>query len=99
MVLVGEKTRYLYKFVRWEIEQALALKLPTIVVNLNGLRQQDRDRCPSLLSDALAVHVSFNARIMQHALETWPAYHEQLTRTGRNGPFFYEVAEYSRLGL
>ena len=36
ILLIGEKTRYLYKFVRWEIEQALARELPIIAVNLNG---------------------------------------------------------------
>ena len=34
-VIIGESTRYLYKFVRWEMEQALALDLPIIGVNLN----------------------------------------------------------------
>lgn len=41
VVLIGENTRYLYRFVRWEMEQALDLGLPIIGVNLNGLRQQD----------------------------------------------------------
>ena len=35
MVLVGEKTKNLYKFVRWEIELAIKLGLPIIVANLN----------------------------------------------------------------
>ena len=39
VLLVGESTRYLYKFVRWEIEQAISLDLPIIVVNINGLSQ------------------------------------------------------------
>ena len=38
VLLVGEKTKYLYKYVKWEIEQALSLNLPIIVVNLNGKR-------------------------------------------------------------
>ena len=28
VLLIGEKTRYLYKFVRWEIDQALSRNLP-----------------------------------------------------------------------
>ena len=42
VVLIGEKTRYLYKFVRWEMEQALSLDLPIIGVNLNGGSCQER---------------------------------------------------------
>ena len=30
ILLVGEKTKNLYKFVRWEIEQALVMELPII---------------------------------------------------------------------
>ena len=34
ILLVGEHTKNLYKFVRWEIETAIAMDLPIIVVNL-----------------------------------------------------------------
>lgn len=35
VLLIGSNTRYLRKFVKWEIETALRLKLPIICVNLN----------------------------------------------------------------
>jgi hypothetical protein len=44
VLLVDENTRYLYKFVRWEIEQALSREVPIIAVNLNGKRSRDTDR-------------------------------------------------------
>jgi len=99
VVLVGPNTRYLVKFVRWEMEQALSLKLPIIGVNLNGLRQQDPERCPPTIRQELAVYISFNPAIMQHALEHWPSDHLQLLRQGKNGPYFYPSSIYSRLGL
>lgn len=38
VVLIGEHTRYLYRFVRWELEQAIELNIPIVAVNLyNGL--------------------------------------------------------------
>lgn len=40
VLLVGETTRYLYKFVRWEIEQAISREMPIIAVNLNGKRSR-----------------------------------------------------------
>jgi hypothetical protein len=49
VILVGERTRYLYKFVLWEIQQALSRDLPIIVVNLNGTRFMDEERCPPVL--------------------------------------------------
>jgi hypothetical protein len=38
IVLIGEKTKNLYKYVRWEIEVAMELNLPIIAVYLNGIR-------------------------------------------------------------
>jgi len=97
--LVGENTRYLYKFVRWEIEQAISRALPIIVVNLNGKRSMDADRCPPLLKDELAVHISFNASIMQHALENWPDSYENLRIQRKTGAYYYGDDIYNRLGL
>ncbi len=99
VVLIGESTRYLYKFVRWEMEQALALDLPIIGVNLNGLRFQDSERCPPIIRDKLAIHISFNARILQHALETWSGNHNSLKQQGRSGPYYYKQNIYTSLGL
>jgi hypothetical protein len=97
VLLVGENTRYLNKFVRWEIEQAISRKMPIIVVNLNGEKSIDKDRCPPLLRDALAIHISFNAAIMQHALENWPASDASLRREQKSGPYYYKDDVYKRL--
>lgn len=98
VVLIGESTRYL-RFVDWEIRQALERHVPIIGVNLNGLRFQDRDRCPDILRDKLAVHISFNALILQHALTTWPTYHASFRQQGKSGPYYYEQSHYTKLGL
>ena len=50
VLLVGESTKYLYKFVKWEIEQAIKREMPIIVVNLNGIRSHDTSHCPSILT-------------------------------------------------
>ena len=97
VLLIGEKTRYLRKFVPWEIDQALRCNLPIICVNINGKRSQDESTCPSRLRNELAIYISFNARILQHALENWPAKHSEL-RPG-NGPYYYKESVYHRLGL
>jgi hypothetical protein len=99
VLLVGENTRYLRKFVLWEIEQALKRGLPIIAVNLNGRRFMDSDRCPPILAGALAVHLSFNAAIVQHALENWPATDASCRAAGKSGPYYYKDDTYKRLGL
>jgi hypothetical protein len=99
ILLVGESTRYLRKFVLWEIEQALKRQMPIIIVNLNGMRSMDRDRCPGVLTTALAIHVSFNAAMMEHALQNWPSSDASLRNQKRTGPFYYEESVYLGLGL
>lgn len=100
ILLIGERTRYLTKFVLWEIEQAMSLSLPIICVNLNGLRQMDTNRCPPILQDKLAIHISFNAAIMEHALENWPSYHETYKRDSVKIMPYYFVSEiYGKVGL
>lgn len=99
VVLIGERTRYLTKFVRWEMEQALLLSMPIIAVNLNGLRWRDDDRCPPIIREELAMHISYNPAIMQLALEEWPGEDQILRRRGRSGPFYYFPEVYNQLGL
>lgn len=99
VLLVGEHTRYLYKYVRWEIEQAIKRELPIIVVNINGKRSMDSERCPSIVRDELAVHVSFNAKILQYALENWPGAAAKHKRNGESGAWYYRDEVYRELGL
>ena len=99
VVLIGDKTRYLYRFVRWEMEQALSLRLPIVGVNLNGLRWQDSDMCPPVIRDKLAVYISFNALIVEYALENWLDQHYLLQHKNVTGPHYYAENIYKGLGL
>ena len=99
VLLVGEHTRYLYKYVRWEIEEALKRELPCIVVNLNGKRSMDSERCPPIIRDELAIHISFNAHILQYALENWPCSDREKRMANETGAYYYKDIVYERLGL
>ena len=104
VLLVGEGTRNLYKFVRWEIEQAIKYDLPIIVVNLpktpggEGKRSMDSDRCPKIARETLAIHVSFRSKILQQALENWPDSHKSHKNDRENGPYYYKDKVYENLG-
>ena len=98
VLLVGEHTKYLYRYVRWEIEQAIKRELPIIVVNINGMRCMDEDLCAAIVKNELAIHVSFNAKILQYALEKWPANVDQY-KGQINGPYYYKGEVYASLGL
>lgn len=98
VVLIGESTRYLTKFVKWELEVALRLGLPVIGVNLNGSRQMD-DRCPPTIRDQLVVYISFNHKIIEHAMAHWPDEFHRLRSEGTTGNRHYTDDVYRQLGL
>lgn len=99
LLLVGEKTKLNRKFIPWEIDQALKRELPIVVANLNGVRQFDKDHCPNTLCDELAVHVSFNAAIIQYAFDNWPDSDRQKRIAGDSGAYRYIDRVYTDLGL
>jgi len=99
VVLVGNNTKYLYKFVRWEIEQAIKRDIPIIVVNINSKRSKDLNLCPSILDDELAVFVSFNQKIIEHAIDSWYDNHYECRTAGNSGAYYYNDSIYRDLGL
>jgi len=99
IVLVGEKTKNLYKFVRWEIEVAIEKGMPIIAVNLNGKKSRDDDRCPAILHGALAVHVPFRPTIVNHAIKNWPGQYATHKKRGDTGAYYYDDSIYTSLGL
>lgn len=76
IVLIGEKTKNLYKYVRWEMELALNMDIPIIAVNINGKNGIDKELCPAILKDKLVVHVPFKKDAILNAMENWPSYYD-----------------------
>lgn len=99
ILLVGDSTRYLYKFVKWEIDQAISRKIPIIVVNLNGKRQLDKDKCPPILVNQTALHISFNQKIIENALNNWINQLDKINNENKSGAFYYSEEIYKNLGL
>jgi len=99
ILLVGDSTKNLYKFVRWEIEQAIKRNIPIIVVNLNGKKSMDSHHCPTILRDELAIHVSFHQKIIEYAINNWESTDISYKSSGRTGAYYYEDSVYQQLGL
>lgn len=101
VLLLGEHTKYLTRFVKWEVEHALYLGLPIIVVNLNGNRNVDKERMPSWLKNELCLSCSFNQKILQYSLENWEYYHNLYKKdyVKRNENYLWGQEIYYKLGL
>ena len=99
VLLVGEGTKYLYKFVRWEIEQAIKREIPIIVVNLNRKKSKDSNLCPSILDGELSIHVSFNQKIIETAINNWYESDRRYRAQGQTGAHYYPDSVYNEIGL
>jgi len=97
VLLVGDNTKNLYKFVRWEIEQAIKRKIPIIVVNLNGKKSKDSNLCPAILNNELAIYVSFNQKIIEYAIDNWGASDANHKKVGETGAYYYKNSVYEQL--
>lgn len=99
VVLIGQNTKNLRKYVPWEIEIAIKANLPIIAVNLNGLRRFDPTRCPATLRDELSIHIPFGVAIAQYALDHWPVFHAKYRSQQESGPHRYNQSVYDGLAL
>ncbi len=102
VVLIGQSTRHLFKFVRWEMAQAVKQGIPIIAVNLNGKKSLDTKRCPPIIRDELVMHISFNQKILKYALKNWPDQHKNIKASGKDedvGPYYYQDSIYKKLNI
>jgi hypothetical protein len=98
IVLIGESTKNLYRYIRWELDVALGKDLPIIAVNLNGLRSQDNNLCPPIIKDKYVVHIPFKMKIIQYALDNFPAEYRR-RNVNEEGARYYNDTVYQNLGL
>ncbi|ELY2010071.1 TIR domain-containing protein [Flavobacterium psychrophilum] len=99
VVLIGENTKNLYKYVRWEIEWAIENDIAIVAVNLNNKKQMDNALCPPLLKDKLAIHIPFGQKIMNYALNNWPSSSANHKKNGDTGAYTYKDSVYTELGI
>lgn len=99
VVLIGESTRYLTKFVKWEMEQALKLGTPIIAVNLNNLNGIDDSRCPPTIRNHLSLHIPFKQKALEWSIDNWINIHTDLKSQGKNEPRVLSKDLSNKLGL
>lgn len=100
LLLVGDKTRFLRKFLPWEIELARKKDIPIIVVNLNGKREFDDALCPAAIKDnTYTISVAFKMTIIRHALDDFPGRYEANKSTTHSHSHYYVASVYQNLGL
>ncbi|CAK1697270.1 TIR domain-containing protein [Vibrio crassostreae] len=78
VLLVGNHTKNLYKFVRWEIEVAIELDIPIVAVNLCNSNSDTKNTPPILRDRAYFVSIPFEMKKIKYALDNFPSeYHRK----------------------
>lgn len=84
ILLIGENTYRLTKFVKWEIETAKKLNIPIILVVLN-----ENNIIPNWFLNYPAVKVPFNQSRIQFAINNWPIFLEKNKSRKYTGVWHY----------
>lgn len=88
ILLIGEHTKRLTRFVQYEVETAMRQSLPIICVNLNGNKMED-DLSPSWFEDYPRIYIPFEEKIIKYAIENWPKSVNSLPNHGK-GSYYYK---------
>lgn len=99
ILLVGEHTKNLTKFVKWEIEVAIKLELPIIAVNLNNCRGINRNLMPNSLKDQLSISVPYKEKVIKYAMDNWPDADKNHRDNNEIANYVYKDQVYTNLGL
>lgn len=95
VVIIGEHIRNLHEVIRWQIEIALASRLPIIAVNINGMRKMDKNLCPQILKGEQVIHIPFGPKIMQYTMAQWPSHCRQYHAVDS----YWDANAYRSLGM
>lgn len=98
ILLIGDHTKLLTKFVKWEIETAIRLELPIICINLNNSKTSDNLK-PHSLDDYPCIFVPYQEKIINHAMKNWPDQFKKHKINGDHSDFYYPDKVYNDLGL
>ena len=99
IVLVGNQTRYHYKYVRWEIEVALKLEIPIIAVNIINNETRVYDKYPPILRDELVLNIQYNRTLIKYSIDNWiDAYNRLKSKEDISNKVWNEQV-YRKLGL
>ena len=89
-LLIGQDTRYKYKYVRWEAEVAIEKGCTIIGVNLDGSRKMVQHTCPPIIRDIGTMFVPFSPKIVAHAIANYKMH--------KDGNWEYKDSVYKQLG-
>jgi hypothetical protein len=99
VLIVNKTTKSYRRFIRWQVEHAINSGIPLIAINANGIRSVDYDRIPTVLKKNIAIHIAFQAKILEYAIQNWPSSFREYQAKEIKNSFKYSEEVYNQLGL
>lgn len=98
ILLIGENTKRLTRFVEYEVETAMRQELPIICANLNGSKKKDK-LAPAWMEDYPVVYIPFSREFLSYAMNKWPNSFYKHLKSLENGSYYYEDLSLGMLEL
>jgi hypothetical protein len=99
IVLVGEKTKNLHRFVRWEMDIAINLDIPIIAVYLNGSKGIDITVCPPIIRNELVLHIPYKQVAIKWGIDNWIEVRKHQRAQKNNGAVTFTEKFYKELEI
>lgn len=96
-IILGQGIKSMRKLVKWQIEAAITLNIPLVVMNLNRIQSVDYDRVPSALKNVLALHTIFDPTMLEVSLHDWVIKFRDFKNNDKKGPYKYSLKTYELL--
>lgn len=93
VVLLTKTLKSMRKFSKWQIEHAINIGKPIIAVNPNRIRSADYDVCPTILKSHLSLHIPYDARAFELAINNWPSSHAEHMKNEKDLRKIYKYSE------
>ena len=90
VMLIGDDTKFKYKYVRWEAEIAIGKECTLIGVNIDKSRRMNSEKCPPIIRNIGAIFVPFSPKIIGYALEKYKMHDD-------NSNYYYTDDVYDKL--
>ena len=71
------------------LNAAAWMKRPIIALNINQIKDIDREHFPELMSEQLVLHLPMEGQVFKHALESWKDEAFRVRTMGQTGPVHY----------
>ncbi|VDG31397.1 molecular chaperone Tir [Lactobacillus brevis] [Lactiplantibacillus mudanjiangensis] len=99
ILLIGDHTKYQYRFVKWEIDVAVKLELPIVAVNLNNKRTINSELMPASLRGNLSVSIPYKEKAIKYAMDNWPDSDKRYRKNEEIDNYYYKDSVYENLNL